>query len=99
MPNIKIKEIEPLPNAVFEVTIEADEPTVHQVSMTHNYYHGLTNGNISPKKLIKKSFEFLLERESNASILSEFGLREISNYFPEYKETIASMLKQNNDQE
>ena len=34
--------------------------------------------------LIKKSFEFLLERESNESILREFNLETIETYFPEY---------------
>ena len=38
--------------------------------------------------IIKKSFEFLLERESNESILRSFDLEEIENYFPEYNDIL-----------
>jgi hypothetical protein len=44
----------------------------------------LTNGRISKENLLKISFEFLLERESNSEILSSFELMVIQNYFPEY---------------
>jgi len=37
---------------------------------------------------IKKSFEFLLEREPKESILPRFNLRVINQYFPEFKEEI-----------
>jgi hypothetical protein len=43
--------------------------------------------------LVEKSFEFLLERESNTSILSSFDLPVIGRYFPEYESTIRKMLK------
>ncbi|MDX2343195.1 MAG: hypothetical protein QNL12_05390 [Acidimicrobiia bacterium] len=42
--------------------------------------------------LVEKSFEFLLERESNTSILSSFELPVIDRYFPEYETTITKML-------
>jgi hypothetical protein len=34
--------------------------------------------------LVKRSFEFLLAREENTSILREFDLSTIERYFPEY---------------
>ena len=34
--------------------------------------------------LVRRSFEFLLEREPPASILRRFDLAEIRGYFPEY---------------
>ena len=37
------------------------------------------------KEIIKQSFIFLLERESNTSILRKFDIEVIANYFPEYK--------------
>jgi hypothetical protein len=43
--------------------------------------------------LVEKSFNFLLERESNTSILRRFDLQIIERYFPEYKKTIKTMLK------
>jgi hypothetical protein len=42
--------------------------------------------------LVETSFKFLLERESNTSILSRFDLPIIERYFPEYEETIKDML-------
>ena len=60
---------------------------MHKVSLSEEYFKSLTNGG-SPEDLIKKSFEFLLEREPNTSILSVFDLTVISSYFPEYEEEI-----------
>ena len=34
--------------------------------------------------LLRRSFEFLLDRESNTSILREFDLGTIERYYPEY---------------
>ena len=36
------------------------------------------------EQLVKDSFDFLLQRESKESILSEFDLAVIQRYFPEY---------------
>ncbi len=40
--------------------------------------------------LVRRSFEFLLEREPNTSILREFHITAIERYFPEYRETISA---------
>lgn len=42
----------------------------------------------SPAELIRRSFEFLLERESKESILPDFDLSVIPRYFPEYDTAI-----------
>jgi hypothetical protein len=47
-------------------------------------------GKVSEEALIERSFEFLLERESNTSILSHFDLPVIDKYFPEYEKTIVA---------
>ncbi len=38
--------------------------------------------------LVRRSFEFLLAREPNTSILRAFRITEIERYFPEYAATI-----------
>jgi hypothetical protein len=48
---------------------------------------------VSPEILIERSFEFLLERESNRSILSRFDLPVIGRYFPEYESAIRQRLE------
>lgn len=40
--------------------------------------------------LVRRSFEFLLEREPATSILGEFAIGEIERYFPEYPTVIRS---------
>ncbi len=73
----------------FLVTIEEKgSRSEHEVILDDEYYQNLTYGEISKEELIKRSFEFLLERESKESILSKFNLRVIKNYFPEYEEKI-----------
>jgi hypothetical protein len=73
----------------FTVTIEDKSSTTeHAVTLDNSYYQHLTDGKISQEEFVKRSFEFLLERESKGSILSEFNLRVIKNYFPEFEEEI-----------
>ena len=68
----------------FEITVKADQLTKHVVSVTDQMLLNLTNNKISKEELLNFSFNFLLERESNTSILSSFDLTVISKYFPEY---------------
>ncbi len=73
----------------FLVTVdESGSSSEHMVELDEDYYTKLTGGKISKEELIKRSFEFLLKRESKESILSKFNLRIIENYFPEYEREI-----------
>lgn len=73
----------------FEVIVDEDGTrTRHTVTLKDEYYEHLTQGNITKKELIKRSFEFLLKREPKESILSRFNLKIINTYFPEYEEKI-----------
>jgi hypothetical protein len=78
----------------YQVTVEDASTTVHSVTVTPEYLQKLTGGRASAETLIEKSFEFLLERESNSSILRAFDLPVIQRYFPDYERTIASALRQ-----
>ena len=42
--------------------------------------------------VVRESFAFLLEREPASSILREFSLDVIPNYFPEFKEELPKRL-------
>ena len=68
----------------FEISVNFKQRTKHLVYLSDEVHLNLTNNKISKKKLIKFSFEFLLDREPNTSILSSFELDVISKYFPEY---------------
>ena len=79
---IKIKELSP--NA-FDVTIYSNTETNHQVTISDNFVTEYQIKNLTKKEIIEQSFIFLLERESNTSILKNFDIEVIANYFPEYK--------------
>ena len=77
-------EISKIDKETFEVTLTKNSITTHRVKLSSKVYKKLSGSKISKIELIKKSFEFLLERESNESILREFNLEIIETYFPEY---------------
>ena len=72
-------------NETFDVTVKDLVTTNHRVIVSSDYHQKLTGGKVSAETLIEKSFEFLLERESNTMILSNFDLPVIGEYFPEYE--------------
>jgi hypothetical protein len=77
----------------FEVEIkEKDSKTKYQVTMDKDFYQRISAGRISPQDLVKKSFEFLLEREPKESILPKFNIKVISHYFPQYQKEIATRI-------
>lgn len=75
----------------FEVTVAAASTTTHVVSVSADYAAGLTGGKTGVAELVRRSFEFLLEREPNTSILRRFDLPVIARYFPEYERVIRTM--------
>jgi hypothetical protein len=86
---IKVQKID---DQSFEVTVESRTTTTHRVTVTPQVYQKLTGGEVPAEMLVEKSFEFLLQREPNTSILRSFDLPVIGRYFPEYEETIRKML-------
>lgn len=88
-----IIRVEKIDNTTFKVSVDKRALTTHTVSVRSAYHLKLTGGRATPEKLIEKSFEFLLDRESNTSILETFDLAVIGQYFPEYERVIKKMLK------
>lgn len=68
----------------FSVTVHSVHTTTHQVSVKPDYAAGLLPSGQTLAALIQASFAFLLDRESNTSILRSFDLSVIERYFPEY---------------
>ena len=64
----------------------------YKVSVAETYWQSLTGEKISPEELARRSFEFLLKHEGPGSILTEFELPLIGHYFPEYEESICSLI-------
>ena len=88
---IDVKKID---ERTFEVTVKGRETTNHEVTVDPSYYEKLTKGSVPPETLVDKSFEFLLEREPNTSILRKFDLTIINQYFPEFESKIKEILSQ-----
>ncbi|HAF00800.1 MAG TPA: hypothetical protein DCO68_02235 [Methylophilaceae bacterium] len=81
-------EVSLIDNNHFQVTVIDQSTTSHHVTLQDQYANKLLKDNLSRTTLVKKSFEFLLQREPNTSILRNFDLSVIANYFPEYEATI-----------
>ena len=88
--------VEKIDEATFKVTVDSQGTvTQHRVTVSPDYLDRLTKGNVSPEILVEQSFKFLLQRESNTSILSSFDLPIIGSYFPEYESIIRKMVSIN----
>jgi hypothetical protein len=81
-----------LDDSTFEVTVQKETPTTHIVTVAQDYAARLIGGDVPIERLVICSFEFLLEREPNTSILRRFDLTVIARYFPEYERVIRGML-------
>ena len=91
MDKIDIREKKTNDGWDFQVTISVNGTTVHQVKLGKKYYE-IINLGLTPNKLIKASFKFLLEREPKEMILSKFDLQIIANYFPNYEKEIRKYM-------
>ena len=73
----------------FEITVKANQITKHIVFVTDEILFNLTKNKVSKEALLNFSFNFLLDREPNTSILTSFDLTVISKYFPEYTKKVS----------
>jgi len=82
-------QVERTRDETYQVTVEkGGSRTRHTVTLPEAYFQKLTGGKGPPEELIRRSFEFLLARESKESILASFELSVIERYFPDYEVTI-----------
>ena len=73
---------------VFLVTVSNGTTTTHKVTVTNDALRDLTGNSVTKTSLLEFSFKFLLERESNTSILSSFDINVISKYFSDYRKEV-----------
>ena len=72
---------------------QANGQTRHHVTLSQKDFAELTEGKTTtPEELVRRSFEFLLERESKEMILRQFDLPAIGRFFPEYSVEIRKKL-------
>jgi hypothetical protein len=86
-------EVEKFDGSHFRVrVIEGKSVTTHQVTLAAKDHARFAGEAADAEELIRKSFEFLLEREPKESILSRFDLSVIGRYFPDYESDIKKRL-------
>ena len=80
--------IKKLSDDVFTVTVAETSTTTHTVTVTDATLADLTDNKVTKTQLLEFSFNFLLDREPNTSILSSFEIKVISKYFSDYKDEV-----------
>lgn len=89
MANINVSCVTAANGWLCQVTIgEEGSESRHSVSLTREDFQRLTTSDGTPDGLVRRSVEFLLEREPKESILKSFALPDIGRYFPEYEREI-----------
>jgi hypothetical protein len=88
-PGLKITETQA---GTFDVSVEGTRTTRHTVRLEEADWQRLSRGKVEPARLVELAFVFLLERESNTSILPRFNLTDISTYFPEFESVITRTI-------
>jgi hypothetical protein len=85
--------VEPMGDGAFQVrVIEGASESSHRVTLKPEYLNRIAAGKIQSQELIRRAFEFLLEREPKESILSRFDLQDIQRYFPDFEREIGHRL-------
>ena len=73
---------------VFQVTVADSVTTTHEVTDNDQSLTDLTDDKVTKEQLLEFSFNFLLDREPNTSILSKFDINVISKYFSDYRDEV-----------
>jgi hypothetical protein len=82
-----------LSDSTFRVVVEENGGrTVHEVTATPHDVERYGGPGVDPERLVRASFDFLLEREPKESILTLFALPVIERYFPDYPAAIRRRL-------
>jgi hypothetical protein len=86
-------ELAPGGKGRYTVTVHSTgRTTVHHVAVSPRLLEDLALEPGDEARLVRASFEFLLEREPSSSILGTFDLDVIGRFFPEYTETMRSRM-------
>ncbi|HET7406224.1 MAG TPA: hypothetical protein VFJ21_03695 [Mycobacteriales bacterium] len=71
---------------------EGTTKTSHRVTVPEDLLVDLGAPDTDEERLVHESFSFLLEKEKSTTILPEFPLDEIQNYFSDYMDAMRTRL-------
>ena len=80
---------------VFQVTVADSMTTTHEVTVNDQSLTDLTDDKVTKEQLLKFSFNFLLDREPNTSILSSFNINVILKYFSDCRVEVRRWCDEN----
>lgn len=78
-------QIDPISSNTFRVTIDKGVTTTHEVHVSEEAVYRLTDGRAEARELVEAAIDFLLDRESNTSILRNFDIETIGYYFSDFE--------------
>jgi hypothetical protein len=88
--NIEVEQVAP---EEFNVrVIEGASETRHVVTMKTSEYERISGKTVAPVELVRRAFEFLLQRERKEQILAKFDLTIIGVYFAEFEKVMKQSL-------
>ena len=90
MPRIDITTTATCEGWLCDVMVGNGGTTHHRVRVSRSDGARLAPGASDPEDLVRASFGFLMEREPKESILPEFDLTVIGQYFPDFEREITS---------
>src|SRR5262245_44363705 len=77
----------------FDVTVQDKQgESRYAVTLSRATYERLTASKYAPETCVKASFRFLLDREAKDSILQNFDVAVISQYFPDFEHELPHYL-------
>ena len=80
------------PNEFGVEVVEGNEVTGHKVRLPVTFLDDLLLTGVDEERIVRETFEFLLEREPATSILPEFSLEDVSRYVPDFSEELQRRL-------
>jgi hypothetical protein len=84
--------VEHIGGSTYRVMVDDDgSVTSHEVTVTPEDVERFAPG-ADAERLLRASFEFLLEREPKEAILRRFALPVIERYFPDYPRVIRALV-------
>lgn len=94
MPQINVKsETEGSNHWAYDVCVDdGDDHFEYRVTLSWADYDLWSRGRVAPEKVVHAAFEYLLERESAGSILSQFDCSVIRRYFPEVDRELPGLV-------
>ena len=84
-------------NGSFKFRVEVKDiqgESVHEVTLFRETYDRLTDSKYAPETCVEAAFRFLLDREPKESILSNFDVDRIAQYFRDFESALPQYFPQ-----